>query len=299
MDQWIGFWTALWVGSSRITHWAVDWLCNAKTPPPAPAPVKPKTEEPADEPDTDAGETDTGETDEQPRDTGEQPKTPKKTKEKPPPKAAAEGSALLRWVGLLITAVVSKTLPYTTNIAIGAATAWVLTSLVLGYAAAVPPEEEKKNDQPTEGGQEQQEQPDEELPHPSETMTLDHVAQLLHTVYTEGSGVHLAALAEHLTGAPFMGHPAAPWATRDVRALLARHEVRIRPGVRVPPVGGREGVHKDDFPPLPQPPSEAPVVGVVVPGQRNNNNPGNSSAPLYRITADPDNPVRHHVHHTP
>ncbi|MEV5680984.1 hypothetical protein [Streptomyces sp. NPDC052179] len=202
------------------------------------------------------------------------------------------GLPYMRWIGLLITAVVSKTLPYTTNITIGLTAAWVLTALVLGYAATMPPkDDEKKKEQPTEDDPKQP----EKLPHPSENMTREHVTLLLHTLYTEGSGVHLAALAAHLHGTAFMGHPAAPWETRDVRALLTRHEVRIRPGVRVPPVGGREGVHRDDFPPLPQPPSRPAVVGVVVPGQRNNNNANNGPSYPFEVVDDPTNPARARV----
>ncbi|MFF4179667.1 hypothetical protein [Streptomyces sp. NPDC001750] len=162
---------------------------------------------------------------------------------------------------------------------------WVLASLYAKAPAEAEPAEE-------EGAAAA------DQPHPSETLTRDDVALLLDTVYTEGSGVHLAALAKHLTGAPFMGHPAAPWATRDVRALLARHEVRVRPGVRVPPVGGREGVHRDDFPPLPSPGPDAPVVGDVVAGQSNNNNMGNASTPYpFEVIDDPDNPAAHRVRH--
>ncbi|MFJ9887163.1 hypothetical protein ACIQRW_15015, partial [Streptomyces sp. NPDC091287] len=57
-------------------------------------------------------------------------------------------------------------------------------------------------------------------------------------------------------------------------------------------------VHKEDFPPLPPTPLGDPVVGVVAPGQSNNNNAGNASPYPFRITDDPTHPVRHHVHHT-
>ncbi|MEV0917860.1 hypothetical protein AB0I93_26830 [Streptomyces sp. NPDC049967] len=280
MTQWIGFWTALWVGSEKITRWLVDWLCNAR-PKPAAAPA------PA------AAEADTGESDEQPEtNTGE--RQPAKAAKKPP--ADPEGSALLRWVGVLVAVIVAKTLPYTTIITVSLAVAWVLTALVLGYAATLPGKSAKGG-----GGDEMPstEEPEADARHPREILTREHVARLLTDVYTEGSGVHLATLAKHLSKTPLVGLPATPWATADVRALLARHEVRIRPGVRVPPTGGREGVHKEDFPPLPQPPSDPPVVGVVVPGQSNNNNAGNAPHP-FDVVDDPDHPhraqVRHHSH---
>ncbi|MFJ5820099.1 hypothetical protein ACIQGT_40370 [Streptomyces sp. NPDC093108] len=282
MDAWIAFWTALWVGSSTVTRRLVDWLCNAR-PEPAKSKKKPFAE--------------AGETDKQPEtDTGEQqPDTPKKTKKTPADQG--EGSALLRWCMTLLAAVIAKTLSYTTSITIALAAAWITTALVLGYAAARP-------DKPEPAADEQPDTPAEtpptDQPHPSESLTLDDVTLLLHTVYTEGSGVHLAALAEHLDRTLYMGHPAAPWATRDVRALLARHGVRVRPGVRVPPVGGREGVHRDDFPPLPPTDPAPAVVDVVVAGQSNNNNAGNTTSPYpFQVIDDPDNPAAHRVHHHP
>lgn len=279
MTHWIAFWTALWVGSEKVTRWAVDWLCNAH-----PKPAEPATEPAAAEPKA---------TDEEPETSpGEQ--QPKPTKKAPPKKAAAdtEGSALLRWFGVLAAAFVTKAVPYTTILTASLAAAWVLTALVLGYAAALP---DKTAEAPEVSDETPAEQPAADERHPSEILTLDHVALLLAEVYTEGSGVHLAALAEHLTRTPLVGLPATPWATRDVRALLARHHVRVRDGVRVPPKGGREGVHREDFPPLPPAPSGTPLVGVVVPGQSNNNNAGNT--PPFTVTDDPGNPARSHVHH--
>ncbi|WP_329615029.1 hypothetical protein OG244_19510 [Streptomyces brevispora] len=278
MAHWIAFWTALWIGSEKITRRTVDWLCNARPTPPTPPPTAAADAEEADE----QLETSTGE---------QQPKPAKKAA--PQASADPEGSALLRWVGVLIAAIVAKTLPYTTVITCSLATVWVLTALGLGYAAALPDKTDKGGE---DGKETPPEEPPADEPHPREILTREHVALLLAEVYTEGSGVHLATLAEHLSRTPLMGLPATPWATRDVRTLMGRHEVRIRPGVRVPPAGGREGVHREDFPPLPSPPSDPPVVGVVVPGQSNNNNPSNS--PGYVITDDPTNPVRHTVHHT-
>ncbi|MBD3546819.1 hypothetical protein [Streptomyces sp. JV180] len=286
MEDWIRFWTALWIGSERLTRRTVDWLCNAKPKPPT-APQKPAKEQLEDAPD------DAEKPEKAP---GEQP--PKSKTKAAQGRADAEGSALLRWVGLAVVLGVTKATPYTTAAATIAAAAWVVTALALGWPATKPqpepaPEGTDKNDQ---------EQPKEETEapaqHPSELLPREHVAVLLSTLYTEGSGVHLATLAEHLTATPLMGLPATPWRTAQVRALLTRHKVRVRPGVRVPPIGGREGVHRDDFPPLPPPPPGPPVVGVVVAGQPNNNNDSNTPDRPFRITDDPANPARHHVHHT-
>ncbi|MFD3640978.1 hypothetical protein [Streptomyces griseus] len=277
METWIRFWTALWLGSEKLTRRTVDWLCNA-TPKPAPK----AAEAPAD----------AGETGKKPDAEGEQP-SPKKRPARQ--RADAEGSALLRWVGLAIALGVTKATPYTTAAAAVAAAAWVVTALALGYIATMPPEPEK----PTADNQEQ---PEEEAPepeqHPSELLPLGHVAALLDEAYTKGSGVHLATLAERLSSTPLMGLPATPWKTGDVRALLTRHGVRVRPGVRVPPTGTREGVHREDFPPLPPTEPAAPVVGVVVAGHSNNNNDGNTSPYPFRVVDDPANPARAHVHHT-
>ncbi|MER8262718.1 hypothetical protein ABT007_00820 [Streptomyces griseus] len=281
MEAWIRFWTALWVGSEKLTRRTVDWLCNARPKPPsAPTKERPEAAPAKGEPEEASGE----------------PQQPKRAPAKGP--ADAEGSALLRWFGLGLVLAVTKFTPYTTVAAVIAAAAWVVTALALGYIATTPPEPEKP-DADTE--EDDQEQPAEEAPeperHPSELLPLGHVAVLLDEAYTEGSGVHLATLAERLTRTPLIGLPATPWKTAHVRALLTRHGVRVRSGVRVPPMGGREGVHQKDFPPLPPTAPAPPVVGVVSAGERNNNNVGNTSSSPYRITDDPDNPARHHVHH--
>lgn len=114
---------------------------------------------------------------------------------------------------------------------------------------------------------EEPEQPGEEpAPHPAEALTRDELADLLRGLLQPKGGVHLKALASALPGPPLP--------TRDVRSLLARHGVRVRDGVRVPGVGGREGVHRDDIPARPSPTSETPSRPVVAAGQSNNNNAG-------------------------
>ncbi|WP_299542054.1 hypothetical protein [uncultured Streptomyces sp.] len=255
MVRWIAFWTAVWVGWGRLSRWTVDWLCNTK--PASPEPAKEEA----------ASAAATGESDEQPEtEPGEQPSTPapKRTR------AAADGSAALRWAGLLLTALAVKALPETTTITLGAGAAWVLAAIALGYAAARSAKQAAVASDAAAEAEEAQ-------PHPSQTMTLDQVAQVLHAVYTEGSGVHLAALADHLITDPPEGVPRAPWKSADVRTLMGRHGVRVRSGVRVPPIGGREGVHQQDFPPLPSPAPSDPPVAVVAPGQGANNNTNNTT----------------------
>ncbi|MCR8947147.1 hypothetical protein NW249_34230 [Streptomyces sp. OUCMDZ-4982] len=283
MEQWIRFWAALWIGSEKLTRRTVDWLCNA-TP-------KPPNKHSGGAPD------DTGE---QPEEApGEQPAKPKKAAAPRQP-ASTEGSALLRWVGLALSFALVKATPYTTAAALAAAAAWLVTALALGYLATTPPEKkEPAPEKPSaDDGQEQHEKPAADARHPSELLPLEHVAVLLHGAYTEGSGVHLAHLAETLTTTPLMGLPATPWKTGHVRTLLTRHKVRVKPGVRVPPLGVREGVHRNDFPPLPPTGAVPPVVGDVAAGQSNNNNDHNTTPPPFQVVQDPANPHRHHIHHT-
>lgn len=285
MDAWIRFWTALWLGWSDLSRRTIDLiLCTTPTKPPDPQPPAAPDEQ---------AQAETGEQQESP---------PEKTGKRKTPRT--EGSPALRilCVGLALGFIYG--LPWTTRIAIAAAVLWTITALALGYLATMPPEEEKKPapEKPAADGDGQEQEPVEESPadtrHPSELLPLEHVAVLLHGAYTEGSGVHLAHLAETLTTTPLMGLPATPWKTGHVRALLTRHGIRVRAGVRVPPLGGREGVHRRDFPPLPPTPAAPPVVGDVAAGQSNNNNDHNTTPPPFQVVQDPANPHRHHIHHT-
>ncbi len=241
MDAWIRFWTALWLGWSDLSRRTIDLiLCTTPTKQPTP-------DTPAAAPDGQA-ETEAGEQQEK--------SPPEKTGKRKTPRT--QGSPALRILCVALAIGFIYGLPWTTRIAIAAAVLWTITALALGYLATMPPEEQKGPvpEQPA-ADDDQEQEPVEEPPadtrHPSELLPLEHVAVLLHGAYTEGSGVHLAHLAETLTTTPLMGLPATPWKTGHVRALLTRHKVRVRAGVRVPPLGGREGVHRRDFPPLPQP----------------------------------------------
>ncbi|MFF2522260.1 hypothetical protein [Streptomyces liangshanensis] len=172
---------------------------------------------------------------------------------------------------------------------------WLLVPLWLWISTRPPKAKEHPDGDDDQAGEEQPGPPAD----PADTLTRDDVGALLHHLYQEGSGVHLKTLATALPKRP----TGASWATRDVRALLTRTGVRFRPGVRVPPVGGREGVHRDDFPPLPQAPTDPPVVADVAAGQSNNNNANNSARPEPEIFQDPMSPHRwrvrfHHRHDT-
>ncbi|MFJ8844327.1 hypothetical protein ACIRFF_15645 [Streptomyces cyaneofuscatus] len=284
MDIWIRFWTAVWLGWSILARHAIDLiLCTgpyAKKPRPKPAKAKEGEAQPG-EASAKAGRLDG---DEEADD--------------------SDSSVGARLILLGVTCGIVYGLPWTGYILTAAAIAWTLTALVLGYIATMPEDEQQEHEEPAHDDQEQEpgetaEESPADTRHPSELLPLGHVAVLLAEAYTEGSGVHLAHLAERLSGTPLMGLPATRWETRDVRALLTRHGIRVKAGVRVPPLGVREGVHQKDFPPLPPPPLGEPTVGVVVPGQSNNNNPGNTGpAYPFEVVDDPTNPARATVRFT-
>ncbi|MFF3092288.1 hypothetical protein [Streptomyces cyaneofuscatus] len=280
MAHWIRFWTALWLGWSILARRAIDLiLCTgpyAKKPPPAPAKAK----------DGD-GEA--------------QPGEPSAKEGRPDADDDSDSSVGARLIMLGVACGFTYGLPWTAHILTVAAITWTLTALVLGYMATTPPGPEDEPQEPADDDQDQEqgeaaEEPPADTRHPSELLPLGHVAALLADAYTEGSGVHLAHLAERLSGTPLMGLPAARWETRDVRALLTRHGIRVKAGVRVPPLGVREGVHQKDFPPLLPPPLGDPVVGVVAAGQRNNNNIDSGDTPYpFEVVDDPVNPARARV----
>ncbi|WP_405676783.1 hypothetical protein OG292_19265 [Streptomyces sp. NBC_01511] len=286
MDQWIRFWTALWLGSADLSARTVTVLfCTT----PDQLQKKP-------EPEPDALAENPEPVGEEPPAKGEKEKKPAAPARKKPP--ATGGSRGLRLTSTAIVVAAVYGTDWTTRIVGGFAAAWTATALVLGYIATLPDEDEDETDG---DGQEHAEEPGAG-PHPSETLTLHHVAWLLADADTgEGSGVHLATLRGDLNGLPVGGLPAARWEPRDVRALLARHGVRVRPGVRVPPVGGREGVHRDDFPPQLSPDSDPTPGRVVAAGQPGNNNTNNTSGEENRegptIIPDPKNDNRWLVQH--
>ncbi|MEU3268741.1 hypothetical protein [Streptomyces bacillaris] len=280
MDDWIRFWTALWLGWSDLSRRTIDLiLCTT--------PTKQPTPEPAAAPDEQA-ETGAGEQQEK--------SPPEKTGKRKTPRTQGSPALRILSVGLALGFIYG--LPWTTRIAIAGAVLWTITALVLGYLATRPTEKKPAPKQPSADNDGQEQGPAADTRHPSELLPLEHVAVLLHGAYTEGSGVHLAHLAETLTTTPLMGLPATPWKTGHVRALLTRHGIRVRAGVRVPPLGGREGVHRRDFPPLPPTGAVPPVVGDVAAGQSNNNNDHNTTPPPFQVVQDPTNPHRHHIHHT-
>jgi hypothetical protein len=91
---------------------------------------------------------------------------------------------------------------------------------------------------------------------------FDHVRKAAGS----GRGVHLSALARHLTQAT-----GTPWSAADARAALTAVHVPVRQGVRMPGRTPSTGVRVDDLPPpAPHPspaPTAGPVEGVVVAGQ--------------------------------
>lgn len=196
------------------------------------------------------------------------------------------GAVLLKLGCVLAAAGFLKGLPWTTNIVIVLACAWLVTAVCLGLRLPDPtkPKQAAKEDTAKKGEQETAGEAEEQAPQESKQPSRADITTALHGLLQESGGVHLQDLAKAL--------PHGPWKTGDTRSLLASHSIRVRPGVRVPGVGPREGVHRDDIPPLPSPEMDSAPVADVAAGQSNNNN-GNNTEPEF--VQDEANPHRWHV----
>ncbi|WP_046500774.1 hypothetical protein, partial [Streptomyces odonnellii] len=167
------------------------------------------------------------------------------------------GGVTHRLILIVVAALFARGLPYTTAIACTCALLWIITAIALGLAADVAPAPaaattaRAATDETEQEGQEEEPAPEPE-PHPSETLSLEITAHHLRALLQETGGVHLTALSGRLTEAL----PGTSWTTAQTRSLLVRVGIRVRDGVRVPGVGGREGVHRDDIPPAPSPAPE-------------------------------------------
>lgn len=103
----------------------------------------------------------------------------------------------------------------------------------------------------------------------AEDVTPDEFVALLHQLIGTGSGVHLAQVAQHLTGDPSQ--------TARVRNLCAAAGVAVAGGVRVPGRAVSTGIRKRDLPPLlqtPPDPFQKVPVAVVVAGQHGQQHDG-------------------------
>lgn len=204
------------------------------------------------------------------------------------------GGAALRILVLVLAAGVIKGLPWTTRIAVILGCAWLLTAVCVGLRLPDPTSPEKKPAAPETSGDETEEtdaqasgKSEQDAPEGPRPLARDTVIEALHGLLADTGGVHLQSLAKAL--------PEGRWTTGDARSLLASHHIRVRPGVRVPGVGGREGVHRDDIPPLPSPDESPAPVADVVPGQSNNNNGDNTEGETFDSVPDEANPARTHV----
>lgn len=128
--------------------------------------------------------------------------------------------------------------------------AWCLTAWVAGRDAAGADEEP--------AGEEQ---------HGPDPADMADIVRELGT----GTGVLLTRLCTQLLDE----FPGRGWTTKDVRALLAEAEVRVREGVRVSGAGNGPGVHRDDVPAPLSPTTPPGPVGVVAAGQDTNANANN------------------------
>ncbi|MBM9621015.1 hypothetical protein [Streptomyces zhihengii] len=190
-----------------------------------------------------------------------------------------------RLTGLILGAGVILGLPYTWRILGLTAALWLALAIVLGRRVTTSSKPKEKD----------KEQPAKAPKRTVADLTREETVTALHTLLKPSGGVQLKTLGDHLA----KGLGAGPVRTREVRALLTRHGIRHRAGVRVPGESGREGVHRDDVPPLSSPAPGASLEGVVVAGQGNNNNGNNASDHAagegLSITQDTANPSRWHV----
>lgn len=208
------------------------------------------------------------------------------------------GGVLVRLVCVVLAAGFIKGLPFTTAIAVLGAVAWLLTAVYVGLRLPNPLAPAKKAAaEPVKSAAEEpsSEAPataEEDVPKGPPGLPRDTVIEGLHRLLGESGGVHLKALAQAL--------PDGPWTTGTARSLLASHSIRVRPGVRGPAGGVREGVHRDDIPALPSPDSEPPVASAVAAGQGNNNNGNNTEEGdveerAFESAPDETNPARTHI----
>lgn len=130
--------------------------------------------------------------------------------------------------------------------------AWCLTAWVAGRSDGDAEEEQGE-------GEERQDGPD-----------AADMADIVRELGT-GTGVLLTRLRDQL----LEEYEGTGWTTKDVRALLAEAEVRVREGVRVTGVGNGPGVHRDDVPAPLSPATPPAPVGVVAAGQGANANANN------------------------
>lgn len=203
------------------------------------------------------------------------------------------GGAALRVTVVFLAAGFLKGLPWTTYIVVALAHAWLITAVYLGLrlpdltAPKIPAAGEPEEQTESEAMEEDHDSGEEPLADGERDVPRQVIVETLHGLLKESGGVHLKNLAYNL--------PFGPWKTGQARALLASHSIRVRPGVRVPGVGGREGVHRDDIPPLSSPDEDAAPVADVAAGQSNNNNGNNADGPDTEIVQDEVNPQRWHV----
>ncbi|MFD9930156.1 hypothetical protein ACFWZK_28965 [[Kitasatospora] papulosa] len=130
--------------------------------------------------------------------------------------------------------------------------AWCFTAWVAGRSDGPAEEQQGK-------GEERQDGPD-----------AADMADIVRELGT-GTGVLLTRLRDQL----LEEYEGQGWTTKDVRALLAEAEVRVREGVRVTGAGNGPGVHRDDVPAPLSPTTPPAPVGVVAAGQGANANANN------------------------
>ncbi|MFC8583309.1 hypothetical protein ACFUGD_01850 [Streptomyces sp. NPDC057217] len=156
---------------------------------------------------------------------------------------------VLRKIGLGIAGAVARRLESTPSLMWIALALWLIAAWRAGNPKRGPASAAAEAEEPAVEG-------------PLAGLTVDEIRALLIKVFGPDPQVHVAVLAERLTGATGSG-----WEAADVRAAVEAAGGRVERGVRMPGRTPSTGVRRKTLPD-PSPASPPPSVeGVVVAGQ--------------------------------
>jgi hypothetical protein len=171
---------------------------------------------------------------------------------------------------VLFAAGFAKGLPWTTNIALLLAAAWLVTAVAIGLR--LPDPTKPSEAQPAKDAGEAQPQ------HAAAPygITREQLVRALHEVGAPHA--HTTALADHLKAS-----------TDAVREALAEAGIPTQGGVRMKGrrVAVSPGVKREDFPPLPSPADEAAMEGTLT-----SNNNDNNNTEVFETVPDKERPHR-------
>ncbi|MFJ3537038.1 hypothetical protein ACIPQA_16395 [Streptomyces sp. NPDC090109] len=196
---------------------------------------------------------------------------------------------LLRKIGLGIAGAVARRLEATPSLMWIALALWLIAAWRAGNPKRPAAPAAAEVEEPAEEG-------------PLAGLTVDEIRALLIKVFGLDPQVHVAVLAERLTGAT-----GGPWSAADVRAAVERAGGRVERGVRMPGRSPSTGVRRAALPDPSPTPLPLPVEGVVVAGQEPSTGAatathtgpatpaGEGPGKGFTIVDDPTNPYWHNV----